>query len=165
MRNVLFVLITLFLVACNEKMEEQVVPDPSEIDEVMNAWHKAVAEVDSTEFFGLMTEDAVYIGTDPEEYWTKKEFMEFALPIFRQGRSWDFTPYDRHVYFNADGNLAWGDELLQTWMGACRGSMVLEKQETGWKISHYHLSIAVPNDITDGYLKLLREGGFTIKER
>ncbi len=31
-------------------------------------------------------------------------------------------------------------------MGTCRGSGVLEKKENSWKIKHYVLSVAIPND-------------------
>jgi len=39
----------------------------------------------------------------------------------------------------------WFDELLDTWMGTCRGSGVLENNQGIWKIKHYVLSIEIPN--------------------
>jgi len=42
--------------------------------------------------------------------------------------------------------MAWFDELLDTWMGACRGSGVLRKTSDGWKIAHYNLALTVPNE-------------------
>ena len=54
-----------------------------------------------------------------------------------------------------DDRLAWFDELLDTWMGTCRASGVVQLINGRWYISHYHLSIAVPNDVVDGYLELI----------
>ena len=56
-----------------------------------------------------------------------------------------------------DGTMAWFDELLDTWMGVCRSSGVVVLTAEGWKIKHYHLSIAVPNDAVQDYLKILEK--------
>jgi len=42
--------------------------------------------------------------------------------------------------------LAWFDELLNTQMGICRGSGVVAQDSLGWKVQHYVLSIAIPNE-------------------
>ena len=39
-------------------------------------------------------------------------------------------------------------------MGICRGSGVLELEDGQWKIAHYVLSIAVPNDQVSKLLEL-----------
>ena len=39
-------------------------------------------------------------------------------------------------------------------MKLCRGSGVLKKTEHGWKIAHYVLSIAVPNENVDAVVSL-----------
>jgi hypothetical protein len=40
-------------------------------------------------------------------------------------------------------------------MGTCRGSGILEKSGTQWKISQYHLSVTVPNEIIGDFIKLV----------
>jgi len=52
---------------------------------------------------------------------------------------------------------AWFEETLDTWMGDCRGSGVLIYQSSIWKIKHYNLAIAVPNDVVKDYIKLLKK--------
>lgn len=116
------------------------------IGNVLDAWHQAAARADFDTYFGYMTPNAVFIGTDATEYWTGDGFKEFAKPYFDRGKAWRFTSVDRHVYVNEAGTLAWFDELLDTQMELCRGSGVLEKIGDSWKIAHYVLSIAVPND-------------------
>ena len=45
-----------------------------------------------------------------------------------------------------DYPIAWFDEVLDTWMGLCRGSGVLKFKDGKWYLEHYVLSLTVPND-------------------
>ena len=42
--------------------------------------------------------------------------------------------------------MAYFDEVLKTSLGTCRGSGVVEKMKDKWKLKHYVLSMAIPND-------------------
>ncbi|MBT8263890.1 MAG: nuclear transport factor 2 family protein [Eudoraea sp.] len=117
-----------------------------DIGEVVDAWHLAAANADFDAYFSILTEDAVFIGTDAAEVWDKAEFMTFSKPYFDKGKAWSFTSKQRNVYVDASGEIAWFDELLDTWMQLCRGSGVLKKVNGTWKISHYVLSLTIPND-------------------
>jgi ketosteroid isomerase-like protein len=119
---------------------------------MINTWHAAAAKADYKSYFDLMTDDAVFIGTDATENWNKNDFMVWAKPFFDRGKAWAFTSVQRHVYFNEAGNLAWFDELLNTQMKICRGSGVVVKTSSGWKIQHYVLSVTVPNDKIDSVI-------------
>jgi hypothetical protein len=116
------------------------------INETIDTWHKAASEANFKTYFELMTEDAVFIGTDANEYWNKQEFQNYAKPHFDKGKAWSFTALERHVYFDASRNTAWFDELLNTQMKICRGSGVIVKVGKQWKIKHYVLSMTIPND-------------------
>lgn len=116
------------------------------INNLVDQWHKAAAEADFDQYFGLMTADGVFLGTDATENWQNDDFREFSKPYFDRGKAWSFTSLERNIYFNENKSIAWFDELLDTHMGICRGSGVLQKTETGWKIAHYVLSIAIPNE-------------------
>ena len=132
------------------------IKDPIEsINTFMDNWHKAAAVGDDVTFFNSMTEDGVYIGTDASERWDREEMRKWAKPYFDKGSAWSFTAKNRNVSISEDGQMAWADELLDTWMGDCRSSVVLVKQDDDWKIKYYHLSIAVPNNAVDGYLRLI----------
>ncbi len=132
--------------------------DPiSEINQVMDAWHKAAATADEDTFFGSMTEDCVYIGTDASERWLRDELKDWSKKYFDRDSAWDFTPIERTVVVSKDGNLAWFDETLSTWMDKCRSSGVMQKIDNQWYLKHYHLSIAVPNEKVKGYLELLKK--------
>ena len=120
--------------------------DKSNIDQVLTQWHKAASEANFEEYFSLMTEDGVFIGTDPTENWQNKDFRAFSKPYFDRGKAWDFKTLERNIYTEENSDIAWFDELLSTQMGICRGSGVLKKTEDGWKIAHYVLSITIPNE-------------------
>lgn len=119
---------------------------------VIDAWHLAAADADFDQYFSLMTKRGVFVGTDATEHWENKAFKSFSKPYFNAGKAWSFTSLERHIYHN--DTTVWFDELLDTQMGICRGSGVLEFEEGQWKIAHYVLSIAVPNDRVSSLLEL-----------
>jgi len=119
------------------------------INTVLEKWHKAASEASFDTYFSLMTDDAIFIGTDATENWDISSFKKFSKPYFDRGKAWSFTTLERNIFIQSKNNitnLAWFDELLDTQMGICRGSGVLEKTPQGWKIKHYVLSIAIPNE-------------------
>lgn len=124
------------------------------INTLLDDWHVAAANGDYNGYFGKIADDGRYIGTDAGENWDKKAFAAFSKPYFDKGNAWDFKPLERNIYFSKDGKTAWFDELLDTWMKACRGSGVLEKDGKVWKIKHYVLSMTVPNEVTPQVLPL-----------
>lgn len=101
-----------------------------------------------------MTKDAHYIGTDETEDWLRDEMKEWSKEIFKRESAWDFKTKNRNIYLDEDEKLAWFDETLDTWMGVCRGSGIVVLTEGEWKIKHYVLSVIVPNDLIQEYLKL-----------
>jgi beta-lactamase class D len=115
------------------------------LDQLLTKWHSDAAEGNHDAYIGAMTHDGVYIGTDATEYWTTDQFSTWCKPYFDKKRTWDFTPFSRHVYLADDGQTAWFDELLDTQMGVCRGSGVLQKKGGQWKIAQYVLSATIPN--------------------
>ena len=155
MKKVIVVLIGVVLFGCKSKQPKNSENVKSEINLVLDNWHKAAAEANFNNYFNVMTEDAIYIGTDPTENWNKQEFIKFSKPYFDRGRAWNFTALERNVYFSSDMKTVWFDELLNTQMKICRGSGVLVLDEKGnWKIKHYVLSMTIPNDNTDEVVKI-----------
>jgi uncharacterized protein (TIGR02246 family) len=130
--------------------------DPTDaINKLMDNWHKAAADANENLFFNSMTDDGVYVGTDASERWTKEEMRQWAKPYFDRRSAWNFVAKSRNISFSDDGNMAWADEVLDTWMGDCRSSVVLIKNEQEWKIKYFHVAIAVPNNAVDRYLQII----------
>ena len=144
----IFLLSVPVLLQCNRTETDQ------DLNLILNNWHKAAANADEDVFFGLMTEDCIYIGTDLSEKWRRDELKSWSEKYFARESAWDFKPYDREIYMT--DNAAWFDEKLETWMGPCRGSGVMTKTTSGWKLSHYHLSVTVPNEKIQSFIELIK---------
>lgn len=128
--------------------------DRDAVNQVMDQWHKAAGEANFKEYFDLMDESSIFIGTDATERWNKQEFMDYAKPHFDKGKAWNFTSLERNVDFSEDGKTAWIDELLNTQMKICRGSGVLVRENGKWLIKHYVLSMTIPNELVDQVVPL-----------
>ncbi len=144
----IFLLIATLIVGCKSNDDNE----KAAIDQIANtldSFNNAAAKANYSAYFNYFTEDAIFDGTDATERWDKKAFMEWAKPYFDKGKAWNFTSIDRHIYIAKTGNIAWFDELLNTQMKICRGSGVLIKVDTSWKIQQYVLSVTVPNSKLD----------------
>jgi hypothetical protein len=127
------------------------------INEMIDNWHRAAATADEDVFFGSMTEDCVYIGTDKSERWLREEMKVWSAAFFKRDKAWDFKPIEREVYLSDDGKLAWFNETLNTWMGVCRSSGVVALVDDEWKLKQYHLSVTVPNDVVKDFIELVKK--------
>jgi ketosteroid isomerase-like protein len=142
------------LLAIGTSIKAQSIDEKQQLAIVIDQWHKAASDANFKTYFELMTDDAIFIGTDANEYWNKQEFQNYAKPHFDKGKAWSFTALERHVYFDTAGKTAWFDELLDTQMKICRGSGVLVKVGNQWKIQHYVLSMTVPNETSKSVITI-----------
>ncbi len=125
-------------------------PDPTppiqDPGATLDAWHLAAAQCDEARYFGLLADTAIFLGTDPEERWTKAEFRAWASPYFKRGKAWTFKAVRRRLLRSAEGSVAWFEETLDTPnLGPARGSGVLVREGKGWRIALYDLSVPIPN--------------------
>ena len=154
-KTLLFLFVSLFFLNCKQQVPTD--SDASikiDINSLVNSWHKAATDANFENYFSKMDSVAVFIGTDASENWTKKQFEDFSKPYFEKGKAWDFKTKERNIYISKNKKVVWFDELLNTWMGTCRGSGVLEKSKNQWKIKQYVLSVTIPNDSIQKILKL-----------
>ncbi|HEY0140022.1 MAG TPA: nuclear transport factor 2 family protein [Thermoanaerobaculia bacterium] len=134
-------------------------PDHSstDVERTIDAWHRAAAEANEDAYFGAMSPDFVFLGTDATERWDLPSFRAFAHPYFAKGTAWTFTPRERHVMFSPRGDVAWFDEKLQSASyGECRGTGVVRKVGGEWKIAHYNLTIPIPNDLAKSVVGMIQ---------
>ncbi|WP_435416440.1 nuclear transport factor 2 family protein [Polaribacter aestuariivivens] len=144
--SILFFTILFFSNCATSKKVVNTTSIKNEVDTFLVNWHKAASDANFENYFGALDDTSIYIGTAAEEVWTKEQFAAFSKPYFDRGKAWSFTTLQRNIYVHKTGNIVWFDELLNTWMGTCRGSGVLEKTNDSWKIKHYVLSVTIPND-------------------
>ena len=154
---------TILLFACDQKAKEDkpaetVVTDNTDnkkqIGAMLDSFNVAAARADYNGYFNYYTEDGTFNGTDATENWDKKAFMIWAKPYFDKKTTWNFTSIKRNIYFGKNADIAWFDELLSTQMKICRGSGVVVKQNNEWKVQQYVLSMTIPNDLSDGIIKM-----------
>lgn len=127
------------------------------IARVLDDFHEAAAEADFDRYFGHFTPDAVFLGTDGGERWTRAEFEAYAKHRFDAGGGWTYHPRERHVDIDAGGTIGWFDELLRNdKYGLCRGTGVVVRGDDGWKIAQYSLTFVVPNDAAGSVVDTIR---------
>jgi hypothetical protein len=138
--------ISLGLTSClKQNIQGSELENIQNIDKTIQKWHNAAAQAEFDDYFDLMTEDAIFMGTDATERWDKKAFQAYAKPHFDKGKAWTFKTLERNIVVDSLQQIAWFDELLDTSFKICRGSGVLKRQGNDWKITHYVLSMTVPN--------------------
>ncbi|ALO33858.1 protein with SnoaL 3 domain, NTF 2 superfamily [Colwellia sp. MT41] len=131
--------------------------DEQSIAKVLNNFHQAAANAQAKPYFNLLSQDAVFLGTDASERWSKEQFKTFVVPYFSKGKGWLYTPIERNITVIKAGQVAFFDELLfSDSYGTCRGSGVLIKTTQGWKISQYNLSIPMPNGLAKALVKQIK---------
>lgn len=161
MKNIALVLIVLVFAGCNcnEKPAEQVnmIAEKEQINNLLENWHLNAAKANFESYFDAMSSESVFVGTDAAEVWNIQQFKDFSKPYFDKGNAWSFSAVERNIYLDSEGKIAWFDELLDTWMGVCRGSGVLKKKDSVWKIEHYVLSLTVPNENIQDVIQVNKE--------
>lgn len=114
----------------------------------LDDFHLAAAQADEARYFAHFDEEAVFLGTDATERWTKTQFQAYAHPHFAKGKAWSFRATRRAITVSPDGKAAWFDEDLATPnLGPCRGSGVLLLKDGVWKIAQYNLALTIPNGV------------------
>ena len=154
MKKIMLFSLSILLFSSFVSADQDSNKEKANINTTLDTWHKAAAEANYNDYFSLMADDAVFIGTDATENWNKTAFQAYAKPHFDKGHAWSFTALERHIYFDETGKTAWFDELLNTQMKICRGSGVLVKIGKEWKIKQYVLSMTVPNDNSKEVIKI-----------
>lgn len=125
-----------------------------EIGNMLDQFNLAAANSDFEKYFNSFSEDGRFIGTDATENWDKNTFMKFSKPFFDKKKTWNFKSIQRNIYIDKTGEIAWFDELLNTWMKICRGSGVVVKENNEWKLKQYVLSTTIPNNNIDSVIKI-----------
>lgn len=139
-----------------EKIRERVAaPDPSipgdspAVDALV-AFHRAGREADIDAYIGWLAEDAIVLGTDASERNPPAALHDMLEPWFSAGKGLDTDPVVVHVSESADGRFAWFDgRFHKPSLCELRGSGLLRHGPDGWKIVHYNVAFALPNDLID----------------
>ena len=134
-------ILVFFLMAFNVKAY-----DHNDINILLDGLHEDAHRGNFEAYFDRYSSDAVFLGTDKTERWTIQEFKSYAEPAFADGHGWTYKVIERNL--EGSGNTRWFDEILfNEKLGHCRGTGVVQLINNEWKISHYALTMLVPNSI------------------
>ena len=130
----------------------------SELNAVLDDFHAAAAAADEERYLACVAREVVFLGTDPDERWSGREFRDLVRRNFSNGEGWAYTAEDRSFTVSLDGRTAWFDERLRNaWYGVCRGTGVLQLRGGSWQIEQYSLSIPIPNALAQEVVSRIRE--------
>ncbi len=116
------------------------------IAQTLDSLHERAAAADFDGYFDLYAKNAVFMGTDRAEYWPLADFKAYTQPHFSKGNGWTYVPTERHLHVN--DSTAWFEERLQNEKyGEVRGTGVLVRTTTGWKVAQYNLTLPLPNEL------------------
>lgn len=104
------ILILVVLISCQQKAKVATVDINAEkaaITEVMDKQYAAIKARDLDASAALLTDDALILGTDPKEFWTKAQHVELGRQMFADtSLNFDFKPERRDIIVSSDGNSA-----------------------------------------------------------
>jgi len=132
--------------------------DVDDIGKVLDNFHDAAAHADKDRYLGLMTDDAVFMGTDEWERWPKHpDFTDYVDGRFKNG-GWSYKSVERQIRVADSDDIAWFDEVVFSESnGRFRGTGVLTRQNGTWKIAHYAMSFLVLNENWEEVVELTRK--------
>ena len=132
--------------------------DVDDIGKVLDNFHYAAAHADKDRYLDLMTDDAVFMGTDEWERWPKHpDFTDYVNGRFKNG-GWSYKSVERQVRVADSDDIAWFDEVVFSEKnGRFRGTGVLTLQNGSWKIAHYAMSFLVLNENWEEVVELTRK--------
>lgn len=140
--------------ACQDKNPLNKYENKAALIKFIDTWHGNASKAEFDAYFNAISENGVYIGTDPEEYWTKQEFREWISKSLKPNKGFHFETIDRNIFFNDEEDIAWFNEKLNTDMGVCHATGIATQTRSGWKINYYQLSVTVPNELLKPFLEL-----------
>lgn len=151
------------MLACSSQTQrpaqqaDSICPPTVSPERVLDAWHLAAAEAREQDYFDLLHENSVFLGTDASERWSKNEFRDYAHPHFAKGKAWSFVSERRNLLPTGSDHLVAFDEDLKTvGLGPARGSGLMIRENCGdWKILHYNLALTIPNEMFNAVRQLL----------
>ena len=138
---VLVTLLTLFLVSANASAGTT--PDGT-----LDAMHAAGGQANEKSYLIHFADDAALLGTDSHSRVEGAQLRDFIRDKFSRGEAWDYRSTGRKIWLSPLGSVAWFDEsLLNSNEIPFRGSGVMVRNDAGWQVAQYKLSLSTSNDI------------------
>lgn len=126
------------------------IPKDSPAASALLGFHRAGAEADLERHLGFLSADAILLGTDASERFTRSGGRAFLEPYFAIGKGIDTHVVVLHLTEGEEGHFAWFDARLdKPSLCELRGSGLLRRDDEGWKIVHYNRAFVIPNNLIE----------------
>lgn len=149
MKYIVFILLSALFFSFSKK--DKLI---DELSKQLDDWHFAAANADFDNYFNVLSDEFIFLGTAPGERWTKAEFKTFSKPYFDAGKAWDFTSTHKKFTILKENKFVVFEEDLTTWMKGCRGSGIFAKEKGKWVLVYYNLTVLIENEKIDAFIEL-----------
>jgi ketosteroid isomerase-like protein len=144
--------IILCMVACQKPAPAPVNTEEAKkaVNDLFDAYGKAIVAEDVNAISATLADDGLFIGTDPEEFWTKAQLIEqFTAMAKDTTASLAFTVEKRDIRLSPDGMMAIVTEhstipLISNRI-LVRGVGHANMKDGGWKIDYFSWSLIPKN--------------------
>ena len=117
------------------------------IGKLLDDFRTAAEEADGGKYFGCLHPDSIVLGTDEKERFALPEFKATFEPYFKKGIGWKRVVLERHIYVGPNNLVGWFEEKSRREEAIMRTTGVVRLTDNGWKITMYHTSMPIPNEI------------------
>jgi len=134
--------------------------DPADgVNALLDELHRAAASGDSLRYLALFADNAVFMGTSPEEYFNLEQFSAYVNSRFQGGQGWSYVPSGRNIRLAEDGNTAWFEEIVTSQANGIdfRGTGVVIREGAKWRVAQYNFSLPFSNEVWPDVIRLVQE--------
>jgi ketosteroid isomerase-like protein len=122
----------------------------AEVEQAVNELYDALQSGDIDTFASRLTDDAVVIGTDPDEWWQGRQAIAQAFGAQSEAMEGGFNVEPGDIVGYALGDVGWFSArsafVVEQGKVPFRHTGVLVRDGGGWKTAQSHVSIGVPNE-------------------
>ena len=156
--KLLFMLLALSFVACQQPQIQAPPPKPvdfdaakKEVTAILDTYHGSMKAKNASQMADLFAEDGLYCGTDPNELWDKEAFDDYLRKAFADtGIATAYTVERRKVRVSKDGSSA---VTLEQFIDPSSPKILvrvvshLVKDSVSWRIDFTSWALVPNNDV------------------
>jgi ketosteroid isomerase-like protein len=133
--------------------------DPADgVHALLDELHRAAASGDSLRYLALFADNAVFMGTAPDEYFNIEQFSAYVNSRFEGGQGWSYLPSNRNIRLAEDGNTAWFEEVVTSEANGIdfRGTGIVIREGKQWRVAQYNFSLPFSNEVWPDVIRLVQ---------
>ena len=143
-------IVLVSLIGCQQNTEVDITATKNTISTQLDNFYQAWKIKDMDTITSFLTNDCLFCGTDPGEFWTKEQVLKvFAQILEDESLKLDFSIDKREIRLNADGNSAIIiEQSIMNWISQkipIRTVTHCIKVDDDWKCDFHTLSLVPKN--------------------